>query len=518
MKIHPPLTADDLTWLPDDDDDVDVDDKTDAPNGAPEVEQPPSSAKDAEEATIIKRKANAKIRQIESVTSNRNDKSLSEIELAEDWLETQESDRYLYADGLGWRRYLHGRWHDGGHEINKDISAFIRDRVEATASARTLNKHSVVRSAMAYVAEHRAVPADSFDADPLVVAFPDGTLLDVRTWTRRPAEREDRLCKTLAAAPAEEPSSLWADFVFEALDHYQESRRLEISNYLQEWLGVALTGDCRDETFLFLWGTRGAGKGTLSETICTLMGAYGSTLAGERVAGERHEHRQWMAGLQGKRFTLINELPERGRWRSDDLNKMVSGEVIEANRMRQDSFEFRSMSHLLIVGNTQPTANAASGIWRRLAQVEFRHAPEHPDKLLKEKLLADLPGIAQLCLTGLQRWAERGHLPPAPREIQEAVARYESDADPVAAFIAEHTTPSPGNRIEVNELYAAYVAHFKVENGNDAEIYPKQRTFAMRITDLWGAPEKSNGKTYRAGRMLDQIEDKEENLHLLHSV
>ena len=43
MKIHPPLTADDLTWLPDDDDDddVDVDDKTDAPNGAPEVEQPP---------------------------------------------------------------------------------------------------------------------------------------------------------------------------------------------------------------------------------------------------------------------------------------------------------------------------------------------------------------------------------------------------------------------------------------------------------------------------------------------
>lgn len=130
MKKHPPLTADDLTWLPDVDDD-------DGPNGPPEVEQPPSSAKDAEE-TSIKRKANAKIRQIESVTSTRDDKSLSEIELAEDWLETQGSDRYLYADGLGWRRYLHGRWHDGGHEIYKDISAFIRARVEATASARTL--------------------------------------------------------------------------------------------------------------------------------------------------------------------------------------------------------------------------------------------------------------------------------------------------------------------------------------------------------------------------------------------
>ena len=138
--------------------------------------------------------------------------------------------------------------------------------------------------------------------------------------------------------------------------------------------------------------------------------------------------------------------PEKGEFLEVPLNKMVSGEVIEANRMRQDSFTFRSMSHLLIVGNTQPSANAASGIWRRLAQAEFRHAPAHPDKELKQRLLDDLPGIATWCLTGLQRWPERGHLPPAPREIQEAVARYENAADPVAAFIAEHTTPSPGNR------------------------------------------------------------------------
>ena len=371
---------------------------------------------------------------------------------------------------------------------------------------------------MAHVAEHRAAPADSFDADGSVIAFPDGTVLDAATWTRRPATREDRITKTMAVAPSDEPSGLWATFLHEALSHYPEDRRDEIAAYIQEWIGVAMTGSCRDEVFLFLWGIRGAGKSTFSETICTMLVTYGTSLAGERIAGERHEHRQWLAGLAGKRFALINELPTRGRWRSDDLNLLVSGEDIEANLMRQNSFTFKSQVHLLIIGNTQPSANAASGIWRRIRQVEFRHTPQEVNTRLKEELLDDLPGIVAWGLEGLRRWVERGHLPEAPQAIKEGVERYAAASDPVAQFVAEHTSPSPGNRIEVNTLFAAYVASFKAEIGIDAEVFPKQRGFARRLSDLWGSPQKSNGKTYRAGRMLDQIEDKEDNLILLPGV
>ena len=173
--------------------------------------------------------------------------------------------------------------------------------------------------------------------------------------------------------------------------------------------------------------------------------------------------------------------------------------------MRQNSFEFRSQLHLLAVGNSQPTASAASGLWRRLAQIEFRATPEHPDKQLKEKFLDDLPGILASFLEGLKRWANRGHLPDAPPEIMEGVRLYETGSDPVSAFIAERTTADPDSRIEVNSLYQEYVAHFRSENGQDAEIFPKQRTFARRVSDLWGLPCKSNGKSYRAGRRLMEI-------------
>ena len=514
---HPPLTADDITWLPEDDDDGPV---TPAPAQGDEVEQAPTPPPppDSKEEAAIKRKFNKRLKEIEGKDATRADRTLSEIEMAEDWMATQASDRYLFAEGAGWRRYEKGKWTDGAHYIYQDLAAFVRARVEKTLAARSLNKTSVVKSIIAHVAEHRAAPINTFDADPLLVAFPDGTVMDAATWTRRPATREDRITKTLAAAPSDEPSRLWADFVFEALAHYPEDRRDEIAAYMQEWCGVAMTGSCIDETFLFLWGTLGAGKGTFSETLCAMLGEYGTTVAGERIAGERNEHRQWMAGLAGKRFVLINELPARGRWRSDDLNKLVSGEFIEANLMRQNSFHFRSQAHLLVVANTQPSANAASGIWRRIRQVEFRHKPQEVNTRLKEELLDDLPGIVAWALEGLRRWVERGHLPEAPQAIREGVERYANASDPVAEFVSEHTSPSPGNRIEVNTLFAAYVAAFKAENGIDAEVFPKQRGFARRLTDLWGSPQKSNGKTYRASRMLDEIEDKEDNLVLLPGV
>ena len=404
MTDHKPLTADDLPWL---DAVVDDDEGVDAkPESEPE---PVEAEKRPRNKEAGRREFNALQRKLEDAgvfkaPSDNQDRTLSEMELATAWMEREEADRYLHADGKGWKRYLGGRWYEGTHEIYKSIAAEVRSRVEGKTSAKALNKHSTVRSIMAHAEEHLAVEMDTFDANHLHVAFPDGTLLDAETWTRRPATREDRITKTLAAAPSDEPSSLWATFVYESLSHYPEDKRDEIAAYMQEWVGLAMTGDCRDETFLFLWGTRGAGKGTFSETLCTLLGDYGATLSGERVAGEHQQHRQWMAGLQGKRFCLVNELPERGRWRCDDLNKLVSGEYIEANLMRQNSFTFRSQAHLLIIGNTQPSANAASGIWRRIRQVEFRHAPEQVDKMLKEKLLADLPGIAAWGLEGLRRW------------------------------------------------------------------------------------------------------------------
>ena len=58
---------------------------------------------------------------------------------------TEPSDRYLFAEGVGWRRYQKGIWTDGAHNIYQDLAAVVRGRVEKTIAARSLNKTSVVK-------------------------------------------------------------------------------------------------------------------------------------------------------------------------------------------------------------------------------------------------------------------------------------------------------------------------------------------------------------------------------------
>ena len=85
------------------------------------------------------------------------------------------------------------------------------------------------------------------------------------------------------------------------------------------------------------------------------------------------------------------------------LNPLISGEEIEANRMHRNSIHFDSQAHLIFMGNHRPSASAASGIWRRLCLIQFRHKPETPNPRLKAELAAELlPGILAWMLEGLR--------------------------------------------------------------------------------------------------------------------
>ena len=250
----------------------------------------------------------------------------------------------------------------------------------------------------------------------------------------------------------------WDGFVFDALAHYDLADRLAIKKYMQQWAGSALTGDCRDEAMLFLHGLPGTGKSTFVETIGALFGMYGASVQGSRVAKEGNGHLQWLAGLDGKRFVAIHELPERGAWQSDTMNQLVSGGVVEANRMRQDSFNFQSIAHVIATGNHRPRAAAGSGIWRRMAIVEFQNKPTTPDKTLKVHFLANLPGIMAWAMQGLDEWLAAGRELVMPDVLIRERTAYQQDAAPVAQFMAERLMLGEGvGPTSVNVTYDAYV-------------------------------------------------------------
>ena len=466
------------------------DDGGDGPADDAEDHGPPRPGAEAPGLSTLegKRRGNVLIRKLTGQATDGDQATWSEGEFSRTWSLVHGLDEFLFVKGVGWLRFDSGIWRDGASVARRFMASTIKDRVQQTKSASKFDRASAIDGAlkMAQVApsETRTVEVSSFDNDPMTVGLPGGRIFEVSTGEARSAKPQDRIRKTLAVAPSDEPSRLWADFVFEALCHYPVAERDEIAAWLQEFCGAMLTGDCRDQKCLFIWGSPGSGKTVFAETLRHVMADYAFVIAGERLAGRDQGHRQWVVGLAGRRLVLVNELPERGTWRTPDLNALIEGSSLEGNPMRQSSINFDSQASVVITGNHRPRAAAASGLWRRLVQVEFRNQPETPDPRLLDKLKAAAPDVLAWMCEGAARWHARGSLPQVPASIRQAVESYRHEADPVARYLAERTAKSPGQSVGVDDLYDDFKSWWLREIDDDEKSVPKQRGFGTKLNAI----------------------------------
>ena len=342
-----------------------------------------------------------------------------------------------------------------------------------------------------------------WDADPDLIGLPGRSLLDTSTAEVRPWLDSDYISRRLpdGIEKAKDSDDLdrqyrrWDKFLLECLARYSEADRLDIRDYLQMWAGAALTGSCRDEAFVFLWGAPGTGKSTFVETLQAVFGDYATSVSGSRLVGESQNHLQWLAGLENRRLVVIHELPERGKWQADNLNSLISGGRIEANKMRGNSIEFKSTAHLIATGNHRPNASAASGIWRRLRVVQFQNTPAKPDPSLRERLIASRAGVFDWVRKGLGMWLNNGRELNTPAVLIQETATYRATADPVKEFLMERVEESDKGAILVSELYEAF-KDWWVENVS--ENAPSKRSFGRTMDELGYRPSSiNNGKRVR---------------------
>ena len=200
------------------------------------------------------------------------------------------------------------------------------------------------------------------------------------------------------------------------------------------------------EAFLFLHGIPGSGKSRLPYLMLHIMGPYGWTVAGENVAGYRDTHRQWLARLNGKRFVAVTEMPKGGgAWRTADLNSLITGEAMEANLMRQNSFQFHPTCKLLALGNHRPETSSENGIFRRMRLVNMNFQPDEIDLDLPHALEEEAPQILYRLLKHAASWYET-KLAKIPAAMEDALSEYKDDQrDEILAFaIAALQMPDTG--------------------------------------------------------------------------
>ena len=390
-----------------------------------------------------------------------------------------------------WRQFMFGTWKDA------DVIEAVADHVSELMDSGSASEQKawLTLGNFKAIAElcQTTLGAD-FDANPSFLGYPGGYLLDTKTAEMERTTWRNYIYRQLPAGiggDMNEPSHLWENFIFECLSHYDLADRYAIRNYLQEYAGSALTGECHDEAMLFLYGKSGSGKSTFVETLIACLGDYAASVQGSRVAQESGQHLQWLAGLEGKRLVAIHEVKDNAKWQSDTLNQLVSGGIVEANRMRQDSFNYTSTAHVVATGNHRPRAAGSSGIWRRLRMVHFRNQPATPDTELKRKLMADLPGVFAWCLEGLDRWIANGRKLDTPAIMLADTEAYRADADPVMQWADDATYLADDASVTVADLYAAFET-WHIENVG-AKVMTK-RGFGNRLDELGYPPATTDGR------------------------
>jgi putative DNA primase/helicase len=265
---------------------------------------------------------------------------------------------------------------------------------------------------------------------------------------------------------------------------YEVQPDIDTRLFLQQWAGLSLTGDTREQKLVFFYGKGRNGKSVWVNTLRYIAGDYGDAIPIEsfldsgraRAGGQPTPD---IAALAGVRCLTTTE-PEKGSKLAEGLVKQLTGgDAIKARYLNRDYFEFFPQFKLTMSGNYRPQIGGTdAGLWDRLILLPWPVyiPPARRDALLATKLRAEASGILNRFLDGLRLWFERGLV--IPGSAAEATAEYREDSDPLGRFLAACTEQAIGERVQSAELHRLFCAWAKA-NG-EREWSPTGFGRAMR--------------------------------------
>ena len=123
----------------------------------------------------------------------------------------------------------------------------------------------------------------------------------------------------------------------------------------------------------------------------------------------------------------------------------------------KNSFEFKPQFKVWVAANHKPIVRGDDlAIWRRIHLISFERKFEGKaqDKGLKQKLLAELPGILNWAIEGCLLWQKQGLVQPP--QIREATQEYRDEMDLLAEWMESRCIQGPDKVETVTNLYRDY--------------------------------------------------------------
>jgi len=335
-----------------------------------------------------------------------------------------------------------------------------------------------------------------FDRHPFLLNVANGCL-DLRTGRLGSHDRTHFLTKC-APVPFD-PEALcptWERFLLDVF-----GGRYDLISYVQRAVGYSLTGDTSEQCLQLMHGSGSNGKSTFLEVLQALFGDYGiqadfsTFLDGKTQDGPRND----VARLAGARMVRSSEVGEGKRFNESLVKALTGSETIAARFLFSESFEFTPTFKLWFAANHKPVIRGTDhAIWRRVRLIPFdvQFSGEKKDGQMKEKLMAELPGILAWAVAGCLLWIENGLNPPP--DVQAATDDYRRESDVIGSFLEDSCETGAGLKVGATELYHAYKKWAK-----DSGEYELSMTAFGRRLEERGFGVRKCGVKYRLGLRLN---------------
>lgn len=250
-------------------------------------------------------------------------------------------------------------------------------------------------------------------------------------------------------------SPLFDQFLLDIMDGDQV-----MADTLKEFGGYCISGDsCWLQKSLLLVGDGANGKSVFMEVLGEVVGKdFHSAIPMQGLEKDTLRYQ-----LVNKLFNYSEETSMKALSDSSMFKALTTGGMMTVKQLYAQPYVIANRTKLILSANNMPYSNDTSGgLTRRLAIVHLRKKFEPGvnghDYFIKDKLLAELPGICNTLMKAYER-LKTNRLLSGTEQIEKAVKAYAYDNDSCMMFIENVLTFTEDEEdiVKSVEVYAAYV-------------------------------------------------------------
>ncbi len=226
----------------------------------------------------------------------------------------------------------------------------------------------------------------------------------------------------------------------------------ELIAALQEYMGYECLSHAKYKKALVLHGDSDTGKSQVVFVMTELAGAdYTCQLSVEFM--DDPERR---SVIKGKTLNIMSELSESAMIADGGFKTLISTEELILISAKYEPTEMirPAAKHVIATNNLPKISDKTAATFGRLLILPMeRVIPKaQQDRLLPDKLKAEMPGIFAWAIEGAKRLVARKGIWPEPERSKAALKRYRAKHNPVIDFMEECWRSGPDQRVTLRTV------------------------------------------------------------------